>query len=289
MTERLPSLRNIEAFVCVSEVLNLRVASERLNVTVSAISHRIQGLEAELGVRLFERKAQGLTLTSEGRAYRARILPGLQALREATRSARPSKQSRILRVAAPSIFYDQTLLPRLHEFLSDRPDVRVELLTLGRKRAAGTDVIIAPLTPRTIRDGAVKLFDLYLSPVCSPKFAATHSITAPEDLLGLPLLDAASGGGAWGDWFAAAGIAGDPPPPAILVDNQLLITACAVRGLGVALGARHMIQSLIDTGALVRPLNIECTLPPTIGITVANDEKLARAFADWLGEALKNT
>lgn len=286
MTERLPSLRNIEAFVCVSEVLNLRVASERLNVTVSAISHRIQGLEAELGVRLFERKAQGLTLTPEGRAYRARILPGLQALREATRWARPSKQSRILRVAAPSIFYDQMLLPRLHEFLEDRPDVRVELLTLGRKRAAGTDVIIAPLTSKTIRDGAVKLFDLLLSPVCSPEFAARHSITSAEDLLTLPLLDAAHGGGAWADWFAAAGILGDPPAAAIQVDNQLLITACAVQGLGVALGARHMIKSLIQSGALVRPLDIECTLPPTIGITVANEEKVTRVFAEWLLEVL---
>lgn len=286
MTERLPSLRNIEAFVCVSEVLNLRVASERLNVTVSAISHRIQGLEAELGVRLFERGAQGLTLTSEGRAYRLRILPGLQALREATRWARPSKQSRILRVAAPSIFYDQMLLPRLQEFLADWPDVRVELLTLGRKRAAGTDVLIAPLTSKSARDGAVKLFDLHLSPVCSPEFAAQHTISSPEDLIGLPLLDAAHGGGAWGNWFAAAGIPGDPPAATIQVDNQLLITACAEQGLGVALGARHMIRSLIDSGALVRPLDIECNLPPTIGITVANEEKVTRAFAEWLFEVL---
>jgi LysR family cyn operon transcriptional activator len=38
----------------------------RLNLTQSAASRQIQGLEAELGVKLFDRIGRGVQLTSEG-------------------------------------------------------------------------------------------------------------------------------------------------------------------------------------------------------------------------------
>jgi LysR family glycine cleavage system transcriptional activator len=282
MADRLPSLRGIEAFACVSEVLNLRVASERLNITVSAISHRIQGLEAELGVKLFDRSPQGLKLTPEGKAFRARLLPGLQALQDATRAAAPAAQKRVLRISAPPILHDHWLLPRLHEFTAARPGSRVELLTHGRKRALGSDISIAPLTSATMRDGAVPLFSYHATPMCSPDFASRHVIATPEQMLGLPLIDVVPTLPSWSYWFAAAGLAGEIATPAVLVDNQLLLATAMRSGLGVGLGSRALFADQVNRGELVCPFELEVPMPPLIGITARNEERETRALAEWI-------
>lgn len=288
MADRLPSLRGIEAFACVSEVLNLRVASERLNITVSAISHRIQGLEAELGVKLFDRGPQGFSLTPEGKSFRARLLPGLQALQEATRSAAPFTQKRVLRVSAPPILHDYWLLPRLRDFMGGRAGTRVELLTHGRKRSAGSDIAIAPLTSATVRDGATALFSYRAIPMCSPDFAARHILRQPADLLALPLIDVTPTLPSWSYWFAAAGIAGEVPSPAVTVDNQLLLATAMRSGLGIGLGSRALFSDMLGRGELVCPLDVDVAIPPIIGITTRNAERDTIALADWIrSEALR--
>ena len=69
MSQRLPPLRAIEAFVVVAETLSYAKAAHELNLTKSAISRRIQSLESDLGVRLFRRSNKALELTADGEAY----------------------------------------------------------------------------------------------------------------------------------------------------------------------------------------------------------------------------
>lgn len=60
-------LRDLRAFVLLSEVLHFRQAAERLHLTQSALSKQIQKLEAEFGVPLFERGQGATRLTPFGR------------------------------------------------------------------------------------------------------------------------------------------------------------------------------------------------------------------------------
>ena len=53
-------LRNIETFFWVATLGSFRAASDKLNTTQPAVSQRIASLEADLGVRLFERDARGV-------------------------------------------------------------------------------------------------------------------------------------------------------------------------------------------------------------------------------------
>lgn len=57
---------HLEAFVMISRVQNFSKAAESLNVTQSALSHRISALEAELGAPLFIRDKKGIRLTELG-------------------------------------------------------------------------------------------------------------------------------------------------------------------------------------------------------------------------------
>ena len=81
-------LRNIETFFWVSTLGSFRAASEKLNTTQPAVSQRIASLERDLGVRLFERDARGVTLTGKGHELLSHAERMLQLRRDMLQAAR---------------------------------------------------------------------------------------------------------------------------------------------------------------------------------------------------------
>jgi DNA-binding transcriptional LysR family regulator len=71
-------LRRIRHFVVLAETLNYRKASQLLHMTQPPLTVSIQKLEAELGVRLFERDAKGVQLSRSGQAVLAEARQILQ-------------------------------------------------------------------------------------------------------------------------------------------------------------------------------------------------------------------
>ena len=67
-----PTLRQLEYFSALAERLNFRKAAEACFVSQPTLSAQIAGLEAVLGVQLFERDRRGVRLTAAGEA----LLPG---------------------------------------------------------------------------------------------------------------------------------------------------------------------------------------------------------------------
>jgi DNA-binding transcriptional LysR family regulator len=78
-------LRHLRYFVAAAEEQHMTRASERLRISQPALSEQIRELEADLGLRLFERVARGIRLSSAGREFleRARaILADVELARE---------------------------------------------------------------------------------------------------------------------------------------------------------------------------------------------------------------
>lgn len=91
-------LRLVRYFTVVAEYGNFGRAATRLHLAQPSLSRQIQRLEAQLGVRLFDRTPQGSSLTDAGRAFlpRARIL--LHEAEQAARTARAAVQPRTVTV-----------------------------------------------------------------------------------------------------------------------------------------------------------------------------------------------
>lgn len=74
----------LECFLAVAEHLNFSRASEVLRITQPAVSHQIQSLEEELGVKLFKRTSKSVSLTQEG----IQFLPDAQLILKTALSAK---------------------------------------------------------------------------------------------------------------------------------------------------------------------------------------------------------
>ena len=78
MNRRLLPLNSLRAFEATGVHHSFTKAADALSVTQSAISRHVINLESVLGVKLFERRPQGLELTEQGKKPTADADPGLR-------------------------------------------------------------------------------------------------------------------------------------------------------------------------------------------------------------------
>ncbi|QBB71698.1 LysR family transcriptional regulator [Pseudolysobacter antarcticus] len=105
------------------------VAKER-NIDPSSVSRGIAELEAELGVRLFQRTTRNVTLTEAGDRYLAGVEPLLYELARTHEAALETVGGTrgTLRITASATFGPRCIVPQLKEFCARYPDLRIEAL-----------------------------------------------------------------------------------------------------------------------------------------------------------------
>ena len=65
------TLKQVESFLAVAESGSFSSAARHLHVAQPALSQAVKDLEAELGIRLFDRTTRKVMLTEAGRELRA--------------------------------------------------------------------------------------------------------------------------------------------------------------------------------------------------------------------------
>ena len=122
-------LRHLRTIRAVHEAGGLARAADQLNITQSALSHQIKGLEEQVGVELFVRRTKPARLSAAGmRMLRAaeRILPEIDALAEEFRALTSGKTGR-LHIAIECHACFDWLFPVLEQFRRTWPDVDVDI------------------------------------------------------------------------------------------------------------------------------------------------------------------
>lgn len=92
MSDPLPPLNALRAFEAAGRHLSFAGAAQELRVTQGAVAQHVRGLEARLGMRLFDRHARGLHLTEAGRRYHGELAEAFRRLERATAALRPGAQ-----------------------------------------------------------------------------------------------------------------------------------------------------------------------------------------------------
>lgn len=118
-----PTMRGLTAFDAVMRTGSFAAAAGELNITASAVSHRIKGLEAFLGVQLFNRVHRQATPSDAAIEYHAHIGRAFADIERATvRLVSMSREDALFVHAAPT-FATQWLMPRLSGFFQAHPDL----------------------------------------------------------------------------------------------------------------------------------------------------------------------
>ena len=246
-----PPLAALQAFVLAAQQRNLSRAAQRLNLTVSALSHQIRALEQRLQQTLFVRGPRGVTLTEDGTRLLDAVETPLAAIERAL-EPRPQSRDGVLRISMMPTVASGWLVPRLPRFVARHPELELHL-------HSGTGLVDFAKDPidAALRFGpgvwpgldAIHLFHEWITPVASPSLLKRRSRRPqPAELARWPLLG--DPGDWWTDWFRQFG--GQPPKRYVanFGDTETLHRA-ALEGLGIALGRMTLVKPHIDSGRLV--------------------------------------
>jgi LysR family transcriptional regulator for metE and metH len=121
--------RHLRTIKAIHEAGGLARAADVLNITQSALSHQVKGLEEQAGVELFVRRSKPLKLSAAGhRLLRLaeRVLPEIAAIEEDFAGLRSGKAGR-LHIAIECHACFEWLFPVLEQFRKSWPDVDVDI------------------------------------------------------------------------------------------------------------------------------------------------------------------
>jgi LysR family transcriptional regulator for metE and metH len=122
-------LRHLRTIRAIHQAGGLARAADLMNMTQSALSHQVAGLEDQVGMELFVRRSKPMTLSAAGlRMLRTadRILPEIIALEEEFRALQSGKSGR-LHIAIECHACFDWLFPVLELFRHAWPEIDVDI------------------------------------------------------------------------------------------------------------------------------------------------------------------
>jgi LysR family transcriptional regulator, glycine cleavage system transcriptional activator len=284
----LPQLNALRSFEAAARHQSFIRAAHELCVTQGAVSHQVKALEAELGLKLFNRQRQGLVITGAGHDYLAVVRDAFDRIALGTDRLLQRQNSGVLTVSMSPDFAAKWLVTRLGRFVEAYPEIVLKVsATMHHVDFAREDVDLA------IRDGAsnwvgldaVNLCAEKLFSVCSPALLGSQrGIHNPEDVLQFPLLHL-NDRRDWSRWLEAAGASGEGLLHGPILNHASMLIDAAIDGQGIALARTALAATDLINGRLVRPFQTTLPLKNTYWIVcpkaTSGLPKIV-AFRDWL-------
>jgi LysR family glycine cleavage system transcriptional activator len=259
----IPSTSSLMAFEAVARHASFSKAGEELCVTQSAVSHRVQMLEEQLGIPLFRRTTRSLALTLAGQRYLPVVQSALQNLQQGTLAVRRSHgRARTLQLLVTRAIASTWLVPRLDELAAEVPGLEVSIVTHNgwlteadlERYEFDAAIFIADDTARLCDLPRTRLVSDYGVPVCNPLLTRLpEPLRQPSDLRNHVLLHAHSCHDVWPRWLASQGLEGLTPKGDLRMDHTGLTVQAALNGRGIAIAHGPLIKAHIESGTLAMP------------------------------------
>jgi DNA-binding transcriptional LysR family regulator len=287
------NFKQLETFYWAARLGSFNAAAERLHATQSTISMRIQELERDLGVALFDRTQRVARVSERGRelmVHAEQVLRLVAGIREAMASEEGTVG--FVRVGVAEVI-SLTWLPRLVKEIHRRfPRVVVELdeaLTrdlIERLRSGMLDLILAPGRIPDYGSPSLSLGRVEFAWMASPHLGLPERQLGPRDLQDLPVIILSRESYhhvSIQDWFRA----GNATSRRMDTCKSMNVAASlAAEGLGITMLPPRCVESEIRTGRL-RVLDSSPPFQPvefTATVSAENVQPLAERIASLARE-----
>jgi len=284
---QLPSLNMLRVFEEVARHRSFSQAALGLNVTQGAVSRQIKQLEDYLGVALFIRTPQGLSLTETGLALSPQLSDAFDHVERALQAVRVPNLRQRLRIVAPPTWATRWLSAHLRAFCQCYPDISLSVThQSGHDNLAEIDCHIRfGLEAATQCSSQLLVMERHMA-VASPELFVNGQ---PPDLRQFPLLHILHDGKrlkVWENWLAAMGREDVDAGQGLEFSTLDQVIHTALAGGGLAVIDRQMIEKELANGSLLPITPLEVLGPYGYWLDVANDKQglsKVRLFTDWLG------
>lgn len=255
MHRKLPPFSAVKAFEAAARHGSFARAAQELDVTSTAISQHVKGLETWLGKPLFVRRANKVVLTPDGDHY----LPEVTRLLDALASLMPPKETRAalisLTIALPPALLDGWLLPSLQDFY--QANKQVEIIPRPFSKRGGQQSRHALdfwITEQESTDSDLLCEALYedtILPVCSQPYRDLLGLQDSHNWKSMTLLHEAHSESDWQHWADKRARQSRDWQEGLKYPNQWLALEAAKQGRGVFMAHGPLARLALADGSLV--------------------------------------
>lgn len=250
-----PSTQSLLCFEASARLRSFTAAARELHLTQGAVSRQIQMLEERLGVALFVRRRDAMTLTDAGREYIAEIEPLLKRLERATVNVMALKgRGGALSLSVGSSIGNYWLIPRLPAFTREHGEITLNLRTrVGAVDFASTNLDASLEFGDGQRPGVHSDFivALRLLPYAAPSWIERHGSRLGPKTPRTDLIQHLTLPDAWDSWFKHEKIRGEAGREGPRYEIMSMALNAAAAGLGVTLLPAYMAEDQVAAGRLV--------------------------------------
>lgn len=229
----------LHLLLLVEEKGSLSAVAKQLDIAVSTVARRLEGLEAALHLRLLDRRANGVRLTADGKRIAAMALPLVDQAARIARAAQAlgaQGSDGVVTISATEFVVSEILAPTLPLLWASNPGLAVTLKSQGEVVSLAARA--ADISVRMSRPEEPSLYARQIGQVPLGCYASAAYLNGRDPaalVLGderLLVYDETYGRIPERDWVTAQGLAG-----AVVLrsgSTRALLNACAA-GSGVAL------------------------------------------------------
>lgn len=289
--QRLPSsMTALRVLLAVAEHGTASAAAAAVNLTQSAVSKHLRGLEETLGISLFARSNRGLVPTEAGRIYVKHVRQALAELETGNAQVSALKASPwSVRLHVLPIIGDRWLVPRFSHFAERHPEIDVQFTTfVTTDTAEAADGVFRFGEGEWSGHQASYLFGRDVALVGAASFVARlGGIGTAEDVRRYTVLDHFQTPLHWREFAEAHGLEDFVPVHKTRFGFYSLVIRAAIAGQGLALVPRRLVQEELEAGRLVNPAGLGFKSRNAYWFTTPEERPMRpglKTFRNWLME-----
>ena len=291
------SPHHLFVFEVCGRLLSFTRAARELGVSQPAVSLAIRQLETAIGQDLFERRHRAIRLTDAGERFYNEVSLSMERLLQAAREVNRGPDANLVTLSISTAFANYWVMPRMTRLHRSHPAIDLRLQVVNKD--VDLEYENVSLGIRRGRGGwpgydsaAIAREELFA--VASPSYLASNPRPRSiEDLLQhqfIHLEEPFRPRPRWLDWFQSFGVDFVDKGEGLRLNDYALVIQAAMAGEGIAMGWRHVTDSLIQKRLLVPVLPQSWKTSEEFHLIWSDRTELsesAQQVRDWIIEEAK--